>query len=45
MNSTARKIPPSEWERHKDSIVEMYRQKPLKAVREEMHNLHGFEAR
>lgn len=45
MNSTARRILPSEWEHHKDRIVELYRIKPLKDVRGEMSNQHGFEAR
>lgn len=45
MSSTVKKVPPSEWERQKDNIVELYRNKPLKDVRAEMHNQHGFEAR
>lgn len=45
MSSAAKKIQSSEWERHKDRIVELYRDKPLKEVRAEMHNQHGFEAR
>lgn len=45
MSSTTRKIPPSEWERHRDIIVELYRQKPLKEVRAEMQDQHDFSAR
>lgn len=45
MSSTASKIPSSEWDRHKDTIVELYRTKTLKVVRAEMRNQHGFDAR
>lgn len=45
MSSTTRQIPSSEWDHHKDTIVELYRRKSLKDVRAEMQNLHGFNAR
>ncbi|KAG6365645.1 hypothetical protein INS49_007256 [Diaporthe citri] len=44
MSSTARKITPPEWDRHKDTIVELYRHKTLKDVRAEMRDQHGFNA-
>ncbi|KAK7712131.1 hypothetical protein SLS63_012500 [Diaporthe eres] len=44
MSSATRQIPPSEWDRHKNTIVGLYRHKTLKAVRAEMQNLHGFNA-
>lgn len=47
MGSTTRKITTSEWEHHKDTIVELYLtcNKPLKDVRAEMQHQHGFDAR
>lgn len=45
MSSKARKIPASEWERCRETIVELYRQKTLKEVRAEMLAQHDFNAR
>lgn len=45
MSSTVGKVPPVEWERHKDTIIQLYRKKPLKDVRAEMRNQHGFDAK
>lgn len=45
MSSSARKISTSEWDRHKDLIMDLYRVNTLKDVRAAMKNQHGFEAR
>ncbi|KAI3395512.1 hypothetical protein diail_1229, partial [Diaporthe ilicicola] len=44
MSSTTTKIAQSEWERHKDTIIELYGKKRLKDVREEMQSQYGFNA-
>lgn len=45
MRSTKKKVAPSEWERRKETIVDLYSQKPLKDVLAEMKDQHGFTAR
>lgn len=45
MSSSARKISTSEWDRHKDLILDLYRVNTLKDVRAAMKNQHDFEAR
>ena len=43
--SKCRKIPASEWERHKQTITRLYSEKPLTDVIAEMEMEHGFKAR
>ncbi|KAK5661055.1 hypothetical protein OQA88_12434 [Cercophora sp. LCS_1] len=36
---------PKEWARHRETIIDLYRQFPLKKVSEIMRKHHGFSAR
>jgi len=36
---------PKEWARHRETIIDLYRQFPLKRVSEIMRKHHGFSAR
>jgi len=45
MDSRPRHIPPSEWNRWKDTILALRRGKTLKEVMALMRDIHGFSAR
>lgn len=45
MASRRQRIPPEEWERHKQTITRLYSEKPLKDVIVEMERNYGFVAR